>query len=536
MLVLTVPATASSVGDEVEVYALPIEFRQGGLLLALPYDCLSDETLAEGQIGAEESLFGPNVMLTAGLFEEPDDATPGAVPLDVDAQVLLIDVQDDILSRCREYDPVTDSLANILGFSNEHPSSLPDAMALLAQAGEWLLQRSDDRTGFYSAQEDRDVGPKQPPAPKKATAKRVSNAMIAEQLSAVVAQMQLISQRQDRMEQAASSSAADVPGPFAGQISKLPAVSAGLRNPSGLSQTLGAKALSLIGPPPKTKNVQVSLSAPAVERDEPYDVLQPQEDSNGMLAALAQQSTALTALVAHLTSQSGDVLGDLATPGQLGNTTKGVQRREKMQNDLASGSSQYFLQMMQQLHRRLHPSKPVPQTEGDLKSLSVLQYLERQGGYRNHRELGLVAWILGHAIDAASAEDFRMTKELIALLMVAVEQAVVDRGDWTLAYMLTLMEEPPIQVFQDRTASIAQHARPFGPLVPPPWTAVCLSYLKDLEVLSSKKVETAKRAPKAPAPSEPAKSVATSEPDQEASPKRKPRYPKKPKAKASPEA
>jgi hypothetical protein len=171
----------------------------------------------------------------------------------------------------------------------------------------------------------------------------------------------------------------------------------------------------------------------------------------------------------------------------------------------------------------------VPQEEGDLMSLSVLHYLERQGGHKNNRELGLVAWVLGHAIDAAAAGDFRHTKEVLALLMCAVEQATIDRGDWSLAFMLTLMEEPPIQVFQDRSAALVHHTRPFGPLVPPQWTAVCLSYLKDLEVLATRKTETTKRIAK-PAVSSESPPV-SQEPDREASPKRKPRFPKKPKAK-----
>ena len=63
--------------------------------------------------------------------------------------------------------------------------------------------------------------------------------------------------------------------------------------------------------------------------------------------------------------------------------------------------------------------------------------------------------------------------------------------------------------------------------------AVCLSYLKDLEILATEKSETAKKAGKTPPP------VPTSpkagEPDQE-SPKRKPQFPKRPKAKSTPDA
>lgn len=125
-----------------------------------------------------------------------------------------------------------------------------------------------------------------------------------------------------------------------------------------------------------------------------------------------------------------------------------------------------------------------------------------------------------------------MTKEILALLLVAVEQAVTDKGDWTLAFLLTLLEEPPLQVFQERSTNVVHHSKPFGPLVPPQWTAVVLSYLKDLEVLATRKTETAKKAGK---PSPAAPMPVSPEPEGESSPRRKPRFPKKPKAKA-PEA
>jgi len=206
--------------------------------------------------------------------------------------------------------------------------------------------------------------------------------------------------------------------------------------------------------------------------------------------AIARQSSAIITLVAHLASQSGDILGDLTAGGPYSSTTKGVHRRKKIQSDLAHGNSTFYLQMMQQLYRRLNPAKPVPQTEAELQHLSVLLYLERQGGFKNQREMGLLAWIVGHALDAASSGDFSRTKEILALMMVSLEQSVVDRGDWSPAYMLCLLEEPPLQVFQERTTNLLHNARPFGPLVPPQWMAVCLQYLKDLEVLATKKNET----------------------------------------------
>jgi len=75
-------------------------------------------------------------------------------------------------------------------------------------------------------------------------------------------------------------------------------------------QTGQAKALNLIGPPPRTRAAPAAPGANDAVQDEPYDPLQPTAgDPESIASAIAQQSTAITALVAHLTSQSGDVMG-----------------------------------------------------------------------------------------------------------------------------------------------------------------------------------------------------------------------------------
>ena len=111
-----------------------------------------------------------------------------------------------------------------------------------------------------------------------------------------------------------------------------------------------------------------------------------------MLHALSQQSSALTTLIAHLTSSS-DPLGDLSVTSSTGATSslRGAQRRERLQSELSSGSSTFFHQMLQQMHRRMFPAREVPQTDLEFQGsqLSMLSYLERFGGYKHHRENGL---------------------------------------------------------------------------------------------------------------------------------------------------
>ena len=130
--------------------------------------------------------------------------------------------------------------------------------------------------------------------------------------------------------------------------------------------------------------------------------------------ALTQQSSAVLALVSHLASQ-GDPLSDIPGVSAHSTSIKGVQKREKMQQDLAAGTSTYYLQVMQQLHKKLFPSLPLPKSVDELGHLSVLTYLERTGGYKHARDAGLLMWLLGYAVDA--------------LMMVALDQSVVD-GDW----------------------------------------------------------------------------------------------------------
>ena len=204
LLVLNINASLSAVGDDIEVYAIPLELRRGGLLFAIPHDALSDQAIADGQSSAEDALIGPSSIFSAPLLEESEDMF--TIALGIEAPVLVVDLHDDILSACREYDPVTDSLASILGFSLDHPTSLPDEC--FVAASEWLVAFQVRRSyGFYSAQEDQvPVGKgAQSVSPgaqtKKApAAKRITNNMIADQLSTLAAQLQLLSQRQDVLE------------------------------------------------------------------------------------------------------------------------------------------------------------------------------------------------------------------------------------------------------------------------------------------------------------------------------------------------
>ena len=151
---------------------------------------------------------------------------------------------------------------------------------------------------------------------------------------------------------------------------------------------------------------------------------------------------------------------------------------------------------------------------------SMTSYLERYGGYKNAKESGLVLWIAAHAMDCAAAGDFEGTKEYLSLLVTSVEQSALD-GNWSLAWTLALLDDPPAMLFADRMQPVVAHGRPFAPLIPPQWASTALAYLKEIDILVTRKTEV--RAPKAA----PQREKAEAEDESTGSPRRRPKFPKK---------
>lgn len=169
-------------------------------------------------------------------------------------------------------------------------------------------------------------------------------------------------------------------------------------------------------------------------------------------------------------------------PRIASSSTKGTLKREKMQQDFSARRSSFFLQVQQQIFKKLHSSKLLPKSEEELAApqVSLLTYLERYGGYRGQREAGLSMWIL-------ASSDFSAAKEFLALGVMALEQSVFDAGDWSLAYILAMVEDPPATMFSERMNSITAAGRPFSPLVPPLLASTNLSHIKELEVLQTRR-------------------------------------------------
>eukprot|EP00435_Cladocopium_sp_Y103_P013722 s2211_g3.t1 len=337
-------------------------------------------------------------------------------------------------------------------------------------------------------------------------------ATMQQQLQAVIAHQDVLAKGGGALDTFAGPATAQANGPM---VAKISALSAGLAH-----GTPAKTATAALGPPPRTRGA-VEPAPDVVPTSPPIPGSFVAGGEQQVINALSQQSVAITQLVAHLAG--GDPMSDLASSSAstgLSLNTKGVARREKMQSDLAQRTSNYFLQVQQQLFKRMNPSRAIPKNAAELSQVdvSMTSYLERYGGFKQCRDTGLTMWILAHAMDPAAKDDFHGTKEYLALLTAALEQSALDNS-WGVAYVLSLMEEPPQQLFADRMMPVSATGRPFAPLVPPSWAAVALSYLKELEVLATRKTEMRGTTP---SPAKAAAAVAEGNP-QNPSPKRKPR-------------
>ena len=437
LLVLSVPDELACNGSSVRCFAVPILSRRGGLLLNIPRGVVSEDALIDSLHVVDEShLLGPSKGVSAHLCEEDEEGN--IVLRQESVNSLVIDFSDDVLPLLHEYGVVGVEEGEIVPFSENFPTALPSYTEVCEAATAWIGQSGPERVNFYSAQEDPEepvVGKavadaKTSPSKKAPAVKRVTNAQVLDQLSILVAQVKTLSARQDALE---SQPAKDASGLQGGNIAGVPAVSAGMVEQQAPMQAF-AKYAKLVGPPPKVRAAS-SKDPPVVQMQESPVIPQPAEEGD-LVSAINQQSTAMLALVSEIAGGS-DPLTDLTSPGQFSTTTRGVQKREKMQSDLATGSSTYYMQMMQQLHKKLFPSRPLPRSEGELAHLSFLEYLEKTGGYRSARESGLLMWLIGHVVDALAVEDLHMARERIALLVIALEQSVVDKGDWSIAFLLS---------------------------------------------------------------------------------------------------
>lgn len=487
LLVIEVPEAVAPFGLSSPSFGLPIMRRQGGLLVAVPLNAVDSGKLVDEMTSEGDGLLGPSKSFTTELTAEEEE---GAVAyLGVPCRFMVIDFSDDILLVSREYSPEQDSIEMILPFHQDYPTALPNLAEIPEKIKEWVAGQNIGRAHFYSAREEQDTPTAKAPATKKAaTPKRITDASMAEQLAALQVQVQAL---------AAAQIPKVLPTPVAIPDAQ-PGASGG--KPIGASKMPALSSAFLGGPP--------SLMVPSVKKAG----WPPSEDYGGCSKGCQPSS-----------DTSGGRAKDLAGRGShhrrstftgAGSTRiciDGIsgphsswRRRSWRPVDISHFFSKHFYkrratkraiaERTSQWQQQLLPSAASATTSAVAPQPALAGRRRRLQGYRHllaqvQKTTGVALWLLGYVLDALIQDDTHRAREHLALAIAALEQQGID-GDFTLGYLIALVEEPPIQLYQDRTLSMHAQGRPFAPLVPPSHAAGAISYLKELEVLNSRKKET----------------------------------------------
>ena len=377
--------------DPFPVQCLVLMRRQGGVLLAFPSAAVSEETLAAAAIPVPSGDAEGGLVGAWNRFSVP--AYFGASDPSRQADLVVVDMNvppaDQVLERWDEDAhapfaiPLTDP---------EHFYQL-NLDALMLQVRTWLrnmaTEHGEEGVGFYSAQEGEIEAPPTTPrtsalrtrpaksglspqdgtlpgakaegsaTPKTAASKKPTVANLAtkvdsimEILPALSNQLQALAEQHEALtkkETAAPQAQASTPGPETPY--RLPAASRTAAPVSSflIQQGSPSTLAKMVGPPPTRVKFMGQDPATAFARtfpeDEPAEIQgtgEEQVPQDQYLQVLLAQSKALTTLVSQLSAHHGDPMTELTGASQ-GLGVKGTMGREKLQQELAAHSGQFFL-------------------------------------------------------------------------------------------------------------------------------------------------------------------------------------------------
>lgn len=519
--------------------------RENGFMLALPVGYLQDDILDPASEVTLDDVIGPArvVRVPAGTLEG-DAVVPAP---DTTVAVVLLDVSSEAADRLKPYQTgVEDDVIHF--YANDHIDIFPLVDPLVAEAYNWVLApTASERIVYYSAEEEAEEAfPEQQEAdttparllrPKAragpgtggdgSTAKAVEKkkakptvASVAAALEDIAKVLPTLTSRVAELDSRTSglvgvpSQAAAVGGPttqpsLSSAAQTVPERVSALRKPLSAAipisgQVLPAGALLSKMPPPRPCSHKAVVESANTARLEAQELtLERQlEDPNAnmdLARAVLAQSNALTALVGQL-AQGGDSMADLSTSWTSGLSTKGAVGRARLQQELSQHKGVFFNSVIQAMARRMHPSSPV-----DLEPLQLMErgvfpsaYMERFGGYGRVRDIGQIAWQVALIMDHLQQENLKAAQDATALLSVCLEQTALDSGKMDVGLLLALTEDPPSSVFTNRTLAASSRARAFAPTADQRWITTALSYLRELDLIMSRRNEFAggDRAPK----------------------------------------
>ena len=145
------------------------------------------------------------------------------------------------------------------------------------------------------------------------------------------------------------------------------------------------------------------------------------------------------------------------------------------------------------------------------------KYVERRIPIGDNKMVGYIAYMMAEAwMVGWEAENLQLLG-IVSKVLYFLEQTSLDAGRMQLAWLLTGMAEPPLNLYANNRRRVG--LQPFCRLCHPTWVAANLSYVRDLDILESKMLSMGK-------PSKALLQQEEHEPEEGPKPKRRVRPPK----------
>ncbi|OLQ02376.1 hypothetical protein AK812_SmicGene14783 [Symbiodinium microadriaticum] len=363
-------------------------------------------------------------------------------------------------------------------FVEEDPGLFPLASEVCRLAREWatdVLQEA--RSGYQTAVEEPVLAPRAP----KARAKRHTVATLAQEQAALQDLVRgLAKQLATLLPPPAGRNSLDDQGPAAGAppglgplpVTPAPALAAPLASILPPAQHVPKALSQVIGPPPPTRQ-QPKVPSPTFDHEAQLALITGEGDvppatlgdsqPSSLAAAVLAQSNALVSLLGKLAQGSAEPM-TLDAPSST--SVRGALGRQKLQQELLSSPGA--------MARRIRQNAAL-------------------------RTLALLAWITAQAADHLAQGSAETAADLLSLMLLSIDQANLDGGDMSFAWILSLQADPPSALYQEPHGPVAPTARAFSQLADQRWITIGLSFLKEIEAISSRRSELANpKKPSAP--------------------------------------
>ena len=102
---------------------------------------------------------------------------------------------------------------------------------------------------------------------------------------------------------------------------------------------------------------------------------------------------------------------------------------------------------------------------------------------------------VARAFDLLSADRPQASADALGLLLVYLDQLCLDSGSTTVAWLMTLLPDPPQAIFTNRPPLPGGSLQPFSQLADQTWVTSALGYVREMDLITTRRAEAKTKAP-----------------------------------------